>query len=280
MGLNRVSRIVNHPWRAAPALSVVYASLLCAASSDSATVFHGHVVDSTSREPVEGAVVSLVWSVVPADPQPSKASMPTVVTAWQVRTDKNGAFSFASQREQVVLPAGTRPEIASYPSIEVFAFGYKPFWRSNPKDNYALDPTEMKWSTGERQLPLVRESESPENLSKQIREWYIKVDLAVRQEVWPRGKPQAVASYRPFLSLIEDSCYQYRIRFGTSLPACERAKVQFALKDPNLQWQEVAPSDDSTSEGAPAAAASPSDIVLGPPAKPSIELKRQPPPDE
>jgi hypothetical protein len=187
-------------------------------------VFHGYVFDPETGRRIAGAVVSLEWNVRPtlaSRLERKQTQLPTLAMVSQERTDANGEFSFESERREVALPEGTEPEPGDYPCIHVYAPDYENRQVREPKDRYALDAQGGKWPAGEVPVRLYRAPASPDFESQQIGDWYASLDYIVRGEVWPGGQAEALASTRPFLALIGESCDRYRRRSGKALQVCE-----------------------------------------------------------
>jgi hypothetical protein len=208
---------------------------------DSAQAFSGYVTDGSGVEGIAGAVVSIEWNVVEADATNPARPAPTVLAVWQTRTDEKGAFEIPDVSEQLVLPPGTTAAPGAFPQLQVFAIGQEPYRVPGLSKFVSISDAgriSIRWPEDVTVLRMISLPGSEEFMTTQTELWYAELRRAVRQEVWPDGEKQAIASYRPLLDLMSETCYLYRL-YGISTPACERAKVEFALKEPTPQREEV-----------------------------------------
>jgi hypothetical protein len=275
---NFATKVVRNASRVlAVTVIALHASLVCAGTtSDSAVSFSGYVTDSSGVDGIDGAVVSVEWHVVPSNPQKSTPSKPTVLAVWQARTDEKGAFRIPEER--ITLPRGMAPAPDAFPRLQVFAVGHEPYRVSGLGRGVSLGKggrISIKWPEDVTLIRLIYAPGSLENINEQFEAWYAELTQAVRQEVWPRGEKQALASYQPLMGLVSDSCFRYRLFNGTPLPACERVMGDFALREPTIHWTPVA---------RPAAAAEPQEsiplpTVIGAPADIDFEGMPQKPPE-
>ena len=243
-----------------------------AVTARAASTFTGYVTDSTGVDGIPGAIVSLEWYAS----RPN--SQATVVAIWQTRADAKGWFQISGQPAGLTLPAGTSPAPGAFPKLRVLAYGHKTYSDDRLSGHVSTVDAglvRLTFPDGENVIRLISPPESAAFLTQQTAEWLDELDKATREQASSTGSRQALSSYRPLISLMEDSCYRYRLSYGTSTPACQRAKVRFSLKEPTPKWEQALPRHppDDDAPTAPLPVFMPSK----PEAAASEGIKQQPP---
>lgn len=223
-------------------LSVLKASLTQASEGFAPGSVAGYVTEGSGVDGLVGAVVSLEWHVVRTVSTTEARPSPTVLAVWQTRTDDKGAFRLADASQKIIVPPGVKANPDAFPLLRVFALGYEPYTAEGLSRSVSISQSgrvSIKWPEPIPVLRLDRLAGSSQFMTTQVDGWYAEVKAAVQQEVWPHGPNPAIDSYGPLMGLLSETCYRYRRTFGVSTPTCERAKVEFALKEPAPRLQEL-----------------------------------------
>lgn len=139
--------------------------------------------------------------------------------------------------KRLVLPRGTKAAPGAFPQLQVFAVCHEPYRVPGLGQFVSISDAgriSIRWPEDLTILRMILLPGSGEFMTTQTELWYAELRQAVREEVWPDGEMQAMVSYRPLLDLMSETCYLYRL-YGARTPACERAKIEFALKEPTPQ---------------------------------------------
>jgi hypothetical protein len=93
--------------------------------------FHGRIVDGTTGQPIEGAIVVATWNMYALSVLPEHGPKTTLQDVTETVTDAQGKFVIPNLGVNSP-PLGWRPAPGAYPRFMAFKSGYATrFWNQN-----------------------------------------------------------------------------------------------------------------------------------------------------